>query len=127
MVHFLTCSLWKCNQKEELFFVAEGLFIFLSLLVTTGLLSGITLYSDGFTLLVLKTALVSVIFQLCLYYFDLYDLRQSISGIDTFTRMSQAFGVGCIILGAIYYLTPGLIFFVLFRTVKTVFFGKGAS
>ena len=97
------------SLRNIAFFIAEGLFIFLSFLITTGILSGTTLQSDAFTILVFKTALVSVIFQLCLYFFDLYDFGQSISTLDTFTRMSQAFGVGCIILGTIYYLAPQLI------------------
>lgn len=102
-----------CNQyyplRNIIFFVVEGWFIFLSLLVTTGLLADLTVYSSGFTELAVKTALVSVVFQLCLYFFDLYDFGQSISGIYTLTRMSQAFGVGCVILGSIYYFSPDLI------------------
>lgn len=52
---------------------------------------------------------VTIVFQLCLYFFDLYDLSKDISLFDTFTRIIQAFGVGCISLAFIYYFLQDLL------------------
>jgi len=60
-------------------------------------------------LCLVRTFLVSLVFSLCLYFFDLYDLDVYSSLADTATRMTQAFGFGCIILAGIYYLVPSSI------------------
>ena len=51
---------------------------------------------------------VTIDFQLCLYFFDLYDLGNDISLFDTFTRIVQAFGVGCMSLAIIYFFVKDL-------------------
>lgn len=53
--------------------------------------------------------LLPLFFQLCLYFFDLYDLNSGISMPETVTRITQAFGVGCIVLAILYYLIPELL------------------
>jgi sugar transferase (PEP-CTERM system associated) len=60
-------------------------------------------------LFIARGMLVTIIFQICLYYFDLYDLSFASSFSDTATRILQAFGVGCIVLAIIYYLVPIII------------------
>ncbi|NLX20005.1 MAG: TIGR03013 family PEP-CTERM/XrtA system glycosyltransferase, partial [Desulfobulbus sp.] len=47
-----------------------------------------------------------VVFQLTLYLFDLYDFRKPGPTSETFMRMMQAFGVGCIILALLYFVFP---------------------
>lgn len=56
-----------------------------------------------------QSLLVTVIFQLCLYFFDLYELRNDLSMPETASKITQAFGVGCIVLGALYYFLPAVI------------------
>jgi len=58
---------------------------------------------------VLRAGLVTIVFQFCLYFFDLYDLNVYSSFSDTSTRMTQAFGAGCIVLAGLYYLFPVVI------------------
>ena len=60
-------------------------------------------------LCLLRTALVTLVFILSLYFFDLYDLDIYSSFSDTATRMTQAFGVGCIALSLIYFALPVII------------------
>lgn len=91
------------------FCLGEGALIFLSLLIVDYAMLG----SGPFFLDLLpisgRALLVTLIFQLCFYFFDQYDLRNEVSLPDTFTRMTHAFGIGCILLGAVYYLVPSMI------------------
>ena len=50
--------------------------------------------------------LVTIVFQVCLYYFDMYDFSRIGSFSENATRITQAFGFGCILLAGAYYLFP---------------------
>ena len=65
-----------------------------------------------------QTLLVTVTFQLCLYFFDLYELRENIPLPEMAIRITQAFGVGCILLGIVYYVLPVV-------TIPTTIFWTG--
>ena len=56
-----------------------------------------------------KTLLIVALVQLCLYYFDLYDLRIFRSNLELSIRLLQSLGVSSILLAAIYYLFPVVI------------------
>ena len=95
--------------RTLVFFLGEGLLIFFSLLVVDLVMLG-----SGFFFLdhlpnSARALLVTLVFQLCLYFFDQYDLGNVVSLPNTFTRMTQAFGVGCILLGGVYYSIPFMI------------------
>lgn len=57
----------------------------------------------------LKTALVALIAQVCLYYSDLYDLRLVSDRRELFIRIVQALSSASFILAAIYFWFPILI------------------
>lgn len=59
--------------------------------------------------LLLKALVIAVIVQLCLYYFDLYDLKIFKSNIELTIRLLQALGVSSIVLAVFYYLIPELV------------------
>lgn len=61
---------------------------------------------DEIFLYLTQAIVVTCVFQLCLYFFDLYDLSHDLSMPETATRLTQAFGLGCIILAGLYYLLP---------------------
>jgi sugar transferase (PEP-CTERM system associated) len=65
--------------------------------------------SLGYEALFLKALLIAVIAQLCLYYFDLYDLRIFKSNFELTIRLLQSLGVASIVLAFLYYLFPDLI------------------
>ncbi len=56
-----------------------------------------------------KALLIVALVQLCLYYFDLYDLRIFRSNLELAIRLLQSLGVSSILLAAIYYLFPVVI------------------
>lgn len=58
---------------------------------------------------VAKALLVAFIAQLCLYYADLYDLRQVADRRELFTRIIQALASASFLLAAIYYWFPNLV------------------
>lgn len=92
--------------RNIVFFIGEGALIFFALSVVYFFFEGSGSYWEDVGLFATRALLVTLIFQLCLYYFDLYDLSISSSFIDTATRITQAFGVGCIVLGVVYFIVP---------------------
>jgi sugar transferase (PEP-CTERM system associated) len=56
-----------------------------------------------------KALLVAAVCQICLYYADLYDLRQLSDRRELFVRIVQALGAASFILAAIYFWFPALI------------------
>jgi len=97
------------SLRTIIFFLGEGLLIFLSLLVVDFFMLGSGLFFLDLLPNSARALLVTLIFQLCLYFFDQYDLSHELSLSDTFTRMTQAFGIGCILLGGVYYTIPVMI------------------
>jgi sugar transferase (PEP-CTERM system associated) len=95
--------------RTVVFFLGEGVLIFLSLLAVDWIILGTGPFFLDLVTNAARAFLVTLIFQLCLYFFDLYDLSNEVSLPNTFTRMTQAFGVGCIILGGVYYSVPFMI------------------
>lgn len=100
----------KYYPARNLFFaIGEGFLIFLALNTVFLLTEGRSAYNDALTLFVYRGALVTVIFQICLYYFDLYDQGRRSSFKETASRITMAFGVGCIMLAILYYCLPIII------------------
>lgn len=95
--------------RKVVFFLGEALLIFLSLLAVDWYMLGSGLFFLDLLLYSARALLVTLIFQLCLYFFDLYDISGEISFPRTVTRMTQAFGCGCVILAVIYYVAPFMI------------------
>lgn len=95
--------------RRIVFFLTEGVLIFSALVLMHLVFLGQEQFIDAVTVSVLRSGLVAVIFQLSLYFFDLYDLNVYSSFADTATRMTQAFGFGCIVLSGLYYLFPVVI------------------
>lgn len=95
--------------RKMVFFLGEGFLIFLSLLLVDWFFLGTSLFFFDLLPNSFRALLVTIIFQLCLYFFDQYDLSEELSLPNTMTRMTQAFGVGCMLLGAIYYTVPFMI------------------
>ncbi len=94
--------------RNILFFLGEGLLIFLSIILVYLYFSGWDIFLLDIVPDALRALTVTVIFQLTLYFFDLYDLGKLSSAVDTATHILQAFGIGCIILAGIYYRLPNL-------------------
>src|SRR5688572_26024735 len=57
----------------------------------------------------LKTAIIALVAQTCLYYADLYDLRLLADRQELFIRMVQALASASFILAALYFWFPNLI------------------
>jgi sugar transferase (PEP-CTERM system associated) len=96
--------------RNLVFFFGEGVLIFSSL-VGIYLLNDILWLTDFpvYPLILLRAAVVTLTFQLCLYLFDQYNLSSIPSFSDAATSITQAFGIGCIVLAAIYYIFPSVI------------------
>ena len=96
----------KYYPVRNIFFViGEGILIFIVINGVFAILSG---YEGESTLQLYaaRALLVTVVFQICLYYFDMYDFSTTGSFSDSATRITQAFGSGCILLAGAYYLFP---------------------
>ena len=95
--------------RNIFFFLGEGALIFIAISSVYLFVKGPDEYSFDLLLFTSRALIVTFIFQICLYYFDLYDLSISSTFSDIATRIAQAFGFGCIALGIIYYLFPIII------------------
>ena len=96
----------KRPLRNIIFFCGEGWLIFLSILAASWILLGSEQFMAELPNSCLHALVVTVVFQLCLYFFDLYDLKTDSNLPDRCTRVAQAFGVACALLGALYYLVP---------------------
>lgn len=95
--------------RKLLFFFGEGLLIFFSVLFVLLSFSNweaLALFPEEY---ILRSIVVTVVFQLTLYFYDLYDLRGARNSFESFIVMTQAFGVGCIMLAFLYLLFPSII------------------
>ncbi|MEN8258474.1 MAG: TIGR03013 family XrtA/PEP-CTERM system glycosyltransferase [Thermodesulfobacteriota bacterium] len=95
--------------RNIVFFQGEGVLIFLSLNAVYFFWEGAGQFGNDAILYSFRALVVTLIFQLCLYYFDLYDLGIVTGIADNITRITQAFGFGCIALGLLYYFIPVVI------------------
>src|SRR5437879_12877681 len=92
------------------------LFVFLvteNMLILLGIWLGISYHMGALTLstesnpnLLLKAMGVTVICQFCLYYADVYDLRNIGSKLEICLRVLQALGVAALILATLFLLFP---------------------
>lgn len=94
--------------RHVVFFLGEGILIFLAIYGTYFYLEEQQTWSAGIMLLTGKIMLVTVTFQFCLYLFDLYDLSYYQALPDTVTRILRSFGIGCILLAGIYFTFPAI-------------------
>lgn len=92
--------------RNILFFLGEGGLIFISMIAVYLVFKGLNLFLIDSALFTAQALLVTFTFQMCLYFFDLYDLSKHQNMPDTATRITQAFGIGCIILAGIFFFAP---------------------
>ncbi|MDY6854852.1 MAG: TIGR03013 family XrtA/PEP-CTERM system glycosyltransferase [Thermodesulfobacteriota bacterium] len=96
--------------RNILFFLMEGALIFFAVIVASYIRFGgyatIYLIND---LGIIKALLITLICQICLYYFDLYDFKVTNTNMELGVRLLQALGISSIILAVIYYLFPPLV------------------
>lgn len=91
--------------RNIIFFICEGAFIFVSVLLAWFLLiSPDLIFLD--LLLVFKIALITFVCQVSLYYNDLYDFQIATTLIETGIRLLQALGITAIALAGIYFWFP---------------------
>lgn len=83
--------------------------IFSSFLFSCFLFLGIDHFISEIGLYCTQAFVVTIVFQLCLYFFDMYEMRQDLSMPDIAIRLTQAFGIGCIVLGILYYMLPPML------------------
>lgn len=95
--------------RKLIFFLGEGFLIFSSVLGVLLLISGWKLFFAVPSEFLPRALIVTIVFQLTLYFFDLYDFRKTGPTGETFMRMMQAFGAGCIVLAFLYFVFPFII------------------
>lgn len=92
------------SSRSVAVFGGEVLLIFGSLAVALELRGP----ADAATGLVWKAAITAVLWQLCLYYNDFYDLTVTQSSRELVVRLLQAVGAATIVLAGLYALIPAL-------------------
>ncbi len=92
--------------RNNIFLCGESLLIVSSLFLVNWLFKGTPIWLLELPEYVRQALVVTIVFQTSLYFFDLYELRNDLSLPETATKITQAFGVGCIVLGALYFFVP---------------------
>lgn len=92
--------------RNILFFLGEGALLFLSMMLVYWGFKGTALFILDWPIYTGQSVAFTLVFQLSIYFFDLYDLGQQRSLADTITRLAQAYGIGCVILALIYFVAP---------------------
>jgi sugar transferase (PEP-CTERM system associated) len=90
------------------FMVGEGALIFGAVFAGHVAFAGSAVL-DALPLLLARAGLVTAVFQLCLYYFDLYDFAERRDFYDMAIRITQAWGVGCVVIALVYLVLPVII------------------
>jgi sugar transferase (PEP-CTERM system associated) len=95
--------------RDIVFFLGEGTMIFSSFLFSCFVFVGMNQFASLLGLYCAQAIVVTAVFQLCLYFFDMYEMKQDLGVADIAIRLTQAFGVGCIALGILYYILPPML------------------
>ncbi len=95
--------------RKLLLFIIEGMFLLISLAAVDVLKHGGDLYVLRDAALWPRLILIVTVCQLCLYYNDLYTFKGKINYLEMSTRLFQAVGVACILLGFLFFLFPSLL------------------
>ena len=91
--------------RNVFFVIGEGLFIFLSVFLSSLIILGPELLNHN-PYLIFKILLIAIVCQICLYYNDLYDIKFSENFKDLGLRLLQALGFTAIFLSLIYFIIP---------------------
>jgi len=101
------------SPKSVLLMLTEGVLIALALMCSVWLrfwnspdeIDALVHFPE----IALQGLMVIVIFQLCFYYSDLYDLNVIRGRSEQLICLGQSLGSACLVLGALYYIFPGLL------------------
>ena len=99
--------------KSFLLIVIESFVIVMSLVLGARLRfwddpDAFFLYAGSGSFLI-QVVTVLIVLETCCYYNDLYDLSVVRPRSEQFLCLAQALGAGCLLLGLLYYLIPGLL------------------
>ncbi len=92
--------------RNLIFLGGESFLIFITFCLVHYTLLGNSLHLPGLTTYYIRAAAITFTCQICLYFYDLYDLSRNFNFTETVTRMTKAFGLGFIVLGATFYFLP---------------------
>jgi sugar transferase (PEP-CTERM system associated) len=95
--------------RNLLFVFGEGVLIFIIINSVFVSWVGFSELKSFFFIYFFRAFIVTAVYQICFYYFDLYDLKIIPSLSDHMLKVLQTFGFGCIVLAFIYYSFPFLI------------------
>ena len=91
--------------RNILFYIFEGIIIFLTILFSLVLLTFSNSYLFDF-FLVLRILVVTMVCQIALYYNDLYDFQVALTPYRILIRLMQSLGITSIVLAFIYFCFP---------------------
>ncbi len=111
------------SPRKLFFFFGEGVLIFLSVNFVHLFFSYYEPLPGSIYLYGYRAMVLTAVFILSFYFFDLYDLGEILSFPDVSSRFIQAFGIGCIILAFLYYFFPRVVIpsFIFWPSLAAVF------
>jgi len=97
------------NRRSIVLVAFESVFIVVVVTMSAYLLTGGPPGGGLQAHFVWKSLLIAFVCQVCLYYADLYEFGSTVNRRELVARVLQAFGIGAIILAALYLSFPTLI------------------
>jgi sugar transferase (PEP-CTERM system associated) len=91
--------------RNILFVIGEGVIIYLGVMFASLLILG-SESTPLDSMVFVKVFIITLVFQTCLYYYDLYDFKSILSFNELGIRLLQALGVGSILLALFYAMVP---------------------
>ncbi|MFW5975516.1 MAG: nucleoside-diphosphate sugar epimerase/dehydratase, partial [Desulfosalsimonas sp.] len=101
-----------------MFVLSEGALIFIIINCVFLSWTGAAAYRELLPVYIFRALVVTFVFQMCFYFFDLYDHTIIPRFSDHLLKVLQTFGFGCIVLAFLYYVFPAL-------TISTGVFWSG--
>ncbi|MBI2876687.1 MAG: TIGR03013 family PEP-CTERM/XrtA system glycosyltransferase [Candidatus Tectomicrobia bacterium] len=100
----------RISFTKALFFLSEAFWIFSAVIAGAFIRFGFSPEATvEYAEVIPKALLVVAVFQLCLYYFDLYDFNLVADRQELSIRLLQGIGAATLVLAVVYYLLPGAI------------------
>ena len=97
------------TRRSIFLFACESVLITGAVAVSTSMLLGAEAPVFSNPIMVWKTGLVALVYQLCLYYADSHDFGLTANRRELLVRILQGLGASSLVLATVYFWFPGLI------------------
>src|SRR5439155_19479192 len=96
------------NGKTTFLFLSENIALIVSIVVAALIKVGYAGHAFDFRVGIGKALFAAIVFQVSLYFHDLYDLKENANRVKLIRRLASALLIHSVLLGAVYALFPSM-------------------